>query len=74
MFATTRVVWLFPLPVRTAQTAITGFFDSKMRSVSSPPPSRWVSMVSGSEPEVWSKAPPDPQTLEIFLRVVAGGP
>ena len=30
--------------------AITGFFDSKMRSVSRPPPSRCVSIVSGFAP------------------------
>ena len=52
------------MPTPTAgplMAAITGFFDSKMRSVTRPPPSRCLSMVSGFEPLVWSKVPLPPE-------------
>ena len=41
--------------------AITGFFDSKMRSVSRPPPSRWASRSDGLAPAVWSKVGRPPE-------------
>ncbi len=52
-------VMVMPTPTAAPlMAAITGFFDSKMRSATRPPPSRCSSIACAAGPLEWSKVPP----------------